>query len=452
LARKAASVRPRDTLPAWLHVVARRVALRARSAKARQFRATGHLVVPVVDPRPDPLSDLSARELLGIIDEELSRLPKAYRLPVILCCLEDRSVEEAARQLDWTAGSVKGRLERGRTRLHDRLVRRGLTLSAALAAAEASRGVTSAAELERLAAATVRGAVAFAARSTAVRDVSPAAVALAGEVTKGMAIARLKVLAALPLIVVTGSLALGISGVLNSDKQKPDTVDQQFTPLPELTGKGHWAVGKGTATLLEDGSIRLETKELGLWEIPWDHRSERFRLRVEVEDLAPATKGVGVYFGYAKHVEPQRTEHWFYEYCFAERRAEMPRSGTGPGQAEAHLYAHRYASGLIDSTLDPFVRQTTWGFPPQRGTRRLLTVECTPELVSAYWDKGSAPFMHITSHFFNRNVGRSLAHLEPTQKNPPSLFHPLRGSLGLLCDNGSAVFRGLTIEPLAGDR
>src|SRR5262249_53563282 len=48
--------------------------------------------------------------------------------------------EEAARRLGWTPGSVKGRLERGRARLHARLVRRGLTLSAALGAVEVSRG------------------------------------------------------------------------------------------------------------------------------------------------------------------------------------------------------------------------------------------------------------------------------------------------------------------------
>src|SRR5262245_13425766 len=38
LARKAATVRPREALPAWLHGVARRVALKARSARARRFR------------------------------------------------------------------------------------------------------------------------------------------------------------------------------------------------------------------------------------------------------------------------------------------------------------------------------------------------------------------------------------------------------------------------------
>src|SRR5262249_60436326 len=97
-------------------------------------RAAPPLPKPPADPRPDPLNELSARELLALVDEEVRRLPEVYRLPVILCCLEGRSQEEAARQLGWTPGSVKGRLERGRARLHHRLGRGGPTRSAGPAA------------------------------------------------------------------------------------------------------------------------------------------------------------------------------------------------------------------------------------------------------------------------------------------------------------------------------
>ncbi len=134
LARKAAAVQPREALAAWLHGVARRVALKALAARARQVREAQSPTARPADPRPDPLSELSGRELVKIIDEELQRLPKVYRLPTILCCLQGRSLEEAARQLGWTRGSVKGRLERGRARLHERLLRRDLTLPAVLAA------------------------------------------------------------------------------------------------------------------------------------------------------------------------------------------------------------------------------------------------------------------------------------------------------------------------------
>jgi RNA polymerase sigma factor (sigma-70 family) len=213
LARKADTVRRPEALSAWLHGVARRAALKARSAKTRHFRDTEPLVRPAADPRPDPLADLSVRELLVIIDEELERLPERYRLPLILCGLEGRSLEEAARQLGWTRGSVKGRLERGRARLHDRLIRRGLTLSAALAAVEVSRNAASAAVVAQLLIPTIRGAVAFAAGQTAAASgVSAQAAALAGDVLKGVALVKLKVAAGLALVtclLAAGSLIYG---------------------------------------------------------------------------------------------------------------------------------------------------------------------------------------------------------------------------------------------------
>src|SRR5262249_23260368 len=54
--------------------------------------------------------------------------------PLVLCYLEGRTRDEAARQLGWSLDVLRGRLERGRTALRRRLVRRGLALSAALLA------------------------------------------------------------------------------------------------------------------------------------------------------------------------------------------------------------------------------------------------------------------------------------------------------------------------------
>ena len=45
----------------------------------------------------------------------------------MLCYLEGQTHEEAARQLKWPIGTVKGRLARARDLLQSRLVRRGLT-------------------------------------------------------------------------------------------------------------------------------------------------------------------------------------------------------------------------------------------------------------------------------------------------------------------------------------
>jgi RNA polymerase sigma factor (sigma-70 family) len=154
LARNAASVRHRESLAAWLYGVAARVTRQARLVNQRRRTQPP---VPAEAAPADPLDVLTARELLAAVDEEVNCLPEVYRLPVLLCCLEGKTREEAARQLGWTEGSVKGRLERGRERLQERLVKRGLTLSVALAAVEVSRGTS--VVPATLAAATVRAAL-----------------------------------------------------------------------------------------------------------------------------------------------------------------------------------------------------------------------------------------------------------------------------------------------------
>jgi RNA polymerase sigma factor (sigma-70 family) len=130
LARKAAALRRPEGLTGWLHGVARHLALKCRRAKARRRR---HESAGTTSASPrDPLEELSARELLTVLDEEIQRLPEIYRLPLILCGLEGLTHAQAARRLGWTPGSVKGRLQRGRQRLQERLAHRGLMLPAGL--------------------------------------------------------------------------------------------------------------------------------------------------------------------------------------------------------------------------------------------------------------------------------------------------------------------------------
>src|SRR5262245_55792085 len=209
LARRAFAIRCQDSLAAWLHGVAYRVASRARAADSRQQQheaPCADLAPP--DPHPDPLDELTARELLAVVDEEVQRLPPVHRLPVVLCCLEGKSQEEAARLLGWTPGSVKGRLERGRARLRDRLARRGLTLPAALFAVAIGQGGASGAVSVALAGATVRAALAFAAGGRGAADVIPDRVVSPAEgAMKAMVPSKFKIAAG--LILAVGMLAGG---------------------------------------------------------------------------------------------------------------------------------------------------------------------------------------------------------------------------------------------------
>jgi RNA polymerase sigma factor (sigma-70 family) len=86
LARKAASLHRPEGLAAWLHGVARHLALRCRRAQKRRRRHETARATPTTSP--DPLEELTARELLTVLDEEIQRLPEVYRLPLILCGLE----------------------------------------------------------------------------------------------------------------------------------------------------------------------------------------------------------------------------------------------------------------------------------------------------------------------------------------------------------------------------
>jgi len=70
----------------------------------------------------------------------VNRLPDKYRVPVILSYLEGKTNEEVAELLRWPVGTVKGRLSRARDVLRSRLIRRGLTLSAAFLMTSLSRG------------------------------------------------------------------------------------------------------------------------------------------------------------------------------------------------------------------------------------------------------------------------------------------------------------------------
>src|SRR5436190_933782 len=69
-----------------------------------------------------------ARDAQPILDQELSRLPEKYRVPIVLCDLEQKSHKEAARQLGWPQVTLSGRLSRGRDLLATRLSRRGVPL------------------------------------------------------------------------------------------------------------------------------------------------------------------------------------------------------------------------------------------------------------------------------------------------------------------------------------
>ena len=94
LARKAGSVSWHDSVAGWLYRTAYWLSRKARVAAARRAR---HEARARPAGQADASAELTARELMAVLDEELSRLPEKYRAPIVLCCLEGRSRDEAAR-------------------------------------------------------------------------------------------------------------------------------------------------------------------------------------------------------------------------------------------------------------------------------------------------------------------------------------------------------------------
>jgi uncharacterized protein (TIGR03067 family) len=91
-----------------------------------------------------------------VLHEEVNRLPERYRVPIVLCDLEGRTCEEAARYTGSPVGTVKSWRARGRERLRDRLTQRGITASEGFALPVPPTSVLSAVP-SALSEATIRG-------------------------------------------------------------------------------------------------------------------------------------------------------------------------------------------------------------------------------------------------------------------------------------------------------
>jgi RNA polymerase sigma factor (sigma-70 family) len=121
---KAGTIRKREAVASWLYKVAYRVASQARLQVSRQEPLDGRQVLASAAPIPDAAA---WRDLRLVLDEEVSRLPLRYRTVLILCYLQGKTNEEAARELGVPVGTVQSRLSRARARLRARLTRRGVT-------------------------------------------------------------------------------------------------------------------------------------------------------------------------------------------------------------------------------------------------------------------------------------------------------------------------------------
>jgi RNA polymerase sigma factor (sigma-70 family) len=209
LARKAASVMPREKLGNWLYGVAYQTAMKARATRAkRRARESQRPDMPESGAvREDHLADL-----LSQLDRELSRLPDKYRVPIILCELEGKTHKEAAEQLGWPIGTLSGRLSRARAMLARRLSRPGVILSGGALAMQLAQDTASASVPTQLIGSTAQAASLFAmGRAVSAGMVSAKVAALTGEVLKIMLLSKIKTVTV--ALLVGFSLAAGGIGL-----------------------------------------------------------------------------------------------------------------------------------------------------------------------------------------------------------------------------------------------
>ncbi len=137
LARRAADVKPREALRAWLYGVAVRSARHARGALTR--RRLREAPMSAVPDRPAPAEAQADPDDLRLLDEEIAALPVPLRAAVVLCELDGVGRKAAAARLGIPAGTLSSRLAKARTVLAARLRSRGVALSVALVGALSAR-------------------------------------------------------------------------------------------------------------------------------------------------------------------------------------------------------------------------------------------------------------------------------------------------------------------------
>ena len=232
LLKRAGSLGPGDAIAAWLHGVAVRVAQQARCVAARRGRRQ-RLGMNVEVAAPETTGEDS--ELRQILDEEISRLPLKYRAPIVLCYLEDRTHEEAARQLHWPLGTVKGRLARARSLLESRLTRRGVACGTGLAALAACSDAEAAVSASLLAA-TCNAAAGIGSGTLFAEVVSSSIARLTRGVLSTMIVQKIKLIA---VAVVVSGLFLTGAGLLARQPGTRSRADHGLGVLTIQREPGH---------------------------------------------------------------------------------------------------------------------------------------------------------------------------------------------------------------------
>ena len=223
LARKAHSIRDLDLLGNWLYGVTIRTCRHLRHQLVSPSQERGRHALrrcALRASRPcQPSRSFWPANRPSCCTTEIERLPRAFRLPVVLCYLEGLTVHETARRLGCSHGTIRSRMARARAKLRRGLSRRGIVLPAAALAGTLSSRTASASVPPRLCETTAHAAMDFAAGLS----VAP----LAQEMLRSMLVNKLK-LTALSLLLI----AAGATGAFGLAPAAAQSQDRKIAPPP----------------------------------------------------------------------------------------------------------------------------------------------------------------------------------------------------------------------------
>ena len=256
LARKAGSVRERRALGGWLFQIAQRICQGIRKKKGAAA------TLPILEePASECVDAAEQADLRHLLEEEIGRLPRKYRLPLVLRYLEGRSTEEAAAIVGCPRGTILSRLAWSRQRLRTRLAARGVGLSLALSAAAATESSAASATSVLAAAST---AILFLA-NPALQTSRP--VSLAKGVLRTMLMTKVAAGSIGALVVLTASVGLGMA-VLPGNNSNAVTeregrgalrANDTDNPVPVMLQEKPAAVEPGKANKQDQAAFPIAT-------------------------------------------------------------------------------------------------------------------------------------------------------------------------------------------------
>lgn len=247
LVRDGARIRRQQSLASWLYGVAYRIALRVARQKQRR-RET--MLAEDDGQTADTLTAVADRYDQQLVDAELNALSDRYRQPMVLRYLCGKSAQEIADDLQVTVGTVDGLLKRGKDELRTRLMRRGVTLGAALAAVQGTREVLQSLDYLTLVDQTVQAGLAWQnGLDSATEILSNRALELSGKELVAMTtMTKSGVAAGLALgALILGWGALNLAGDVGTGRAEAGVISSVRTSVAAATAAEVVGIGQDPA-------------------------------------------------------------------------------------------------------------------------------------------------------------------------------------------------------------